>query len=127
MREKIREVRLSPYRKGLGLPSFTLRLFDTGLMKQGKCVVGYLLLMHPFGIRTYATQVILFEGEDFYCSPMHAIDSDECVKAIMGFLTLRLGYTDREYFEAYTEVQKVYRDQYAESLSVEVYNRFGED
>lgn len=69
---------------------------------------------------------LLFEGEDFGCSPMHAIDSDECVAAIMSFLTLRPGDTDREYFEDYTEAQLDYCSQHAEALASEVLNRFGE-
>ncbi len=48
---------------------------------------------------------ILFAGEDFACSPMHSIDSDECLKGILGFLTLRPGDTDKEYFSEYTEEQ----------------------
>lgn len=127
MREQIREVRLTPYRKGLGLPSFTLHLFDTGLMRGGKCAVGYTLVLHPGGLRSRGLEQVLFDGSDFYCSPLHAIDSDECVKALMGFLTLHIGDSDREYFEAYTPMQQAYRDEHAESLSMEVYQRFGED
>ena len=29
---------------------------------------------------------VLFEGEDFGCSPLHAIDSDEAAAGIMAFL-----------------------------------------
>jgi hypothetical protein len=69
--------------------------------------------------------VVLFEAEDFGCSPCHAIDGKECVAGLMGFLTLRKGDTDSEYFEAYTQAQLDFSEQYAESLRAEVYHRFG--
>lgn len=107
----MRTVRFRPYRKGMG-PTFTLKLYYLP--------VGYRLIMKG------KTVEILFEGEDFGCSPLHGIDSDDCVKSLMNFLTLRPGDTDAEYFANYTQVQKDYCDEHAEALSAEVYNRFGE-
>lgn len=72
-------------------------------------------------------ETVLFEGEDLGCSPMHAIDSDESVAALMGFLTLRPGDTDAEYFENYTPEQMEFCQQHAESLSCEVQARFGDE
>ncbi len=69
---------------------------------------------------------VLFEGEDFGCSPMHGIDSDATVAAIMAFLTLRPGDTDPEYFADYTPEQLAYCSEHAETLSCEVDCRFGE-
>jgi hypothetical protein len=69
---------------------------------------------------------VLFEGSDFHCSPLHAIDSNETVAALMGFLTLRKGDTDVEYFADYTPEQLGYSEEYAETLSCEVMARFGE-
>ena len=66
----------------------------------------------------------VFEGEDFSPSPLHAIDSDEAVAALMGFLTLRPGDTDREYFAEYTPEQLEFADQHAEALACEVGVRF---
>jgi hypothetical protein len=71
-------------------------------------------------------EVVLFEGEDFRCSPLHGQDSDEAVKSLMNFLTCRPGDTDAEYFAKYTELQLDYCSQHAEVLSCEVSNRFGE-
>lgn len=48
---------------------------------------------------------ILFSGSDFCCSPTHSIDSDEACIALLGFLCLRLGDTDKEYFENYADIQ----------------------
>lgn len=74
-----------------------LTLWDTNKTdRMGKCVLGYSL--------EYCGE-FLFRGEDFSCSPMVAIDSDEAVLAILGFLTLRPGDTDREYFDDYTKSQ----------------------
>ncbi len=69
---------------------------------------------------------VLFEGEDFCCAPSYAIDGDQCIASLMGFLTLRPGDTDREYFADYTPEQLEYCSHHAESLSCEVMNRFGE-
>ena len=121
MRDKIRTVHFRPYRKGMG-PSFTLTVFDTGqTIMQGKARLAYTLAMSENRHRT-----IIFEGDDFGCSPMHAIDSDAAVSGLMGFLTLRPGDTDAEYFEHYTEAQRRYCDQYAETLACEVMTRFEE-
>ena len=56
--------------------------------------------------------------EDFAGSPLHADDSDETLRALIGFLTLRPGDTDPEYFEHYTERQRQFCDQDAEALSI---------
>ena len=68
----------------------------------------------------------LFEGEDFGCSPLHAIDSDETIAALLGFLTLRPGDTDSEYFADYTPRQLEFCDQHAEALAWEAEVRFGQ-
>ena len=67
---------------------------------------------------------ILFAGSDFACSPMRAIDSDETIGALLGFLTLRPGDTDREYFENYTPEQMDFAQGDAEYLQLYVYERF---
>jgi len=61
---------------------------------------------------------VLFEGADFGCSPMHAIDSDECLRALLGFLTLKPGDTDDEYFSNYTKDQMAFAEGDAEELSL---------
>lgn len=107
----MRRVIFEPYRKG---PSFTLTMWEA---------VG--------GVRYRLTQReghkrrVLFEGSDFECSPRHAIDSDEAVRVLMNFLTLRPGDTDWEYFENYTDSQREFCDQRAEDLAREVMCRFG--
>lgn len=48
---------------------------------------------------------VIFDGGDFCGSPMHADDSDATVAALLGFLALRPGDTDRDYFDSYTPEQ----------------------
>lgn len=116
----IRVCEFSPYRKGCG-PKFRLRLWDTGRSDElGKQVLAYAL--HYTGDKNP-----IFAGEDFHCSPMVAIDSDSCVASLMAFLTLRPGDTDAEYFAHYTDRQREFCDQHAESLAGEVYARFERD
>jgi hypothetical protein len=69
----------------------------------------------------------LFEGQDFGCSPICATDSDATVECLMGFLTLKPGDTDREYFAGYTERQRDFCSEHAEALAIAVMDRFGED
>ena len=60
----------------------------------------------------------LFSGLDFGCSPMHGIDSEDAVRGILGFLTLRPGDTDAEWFEDYSPDQMAFAEGDAESLSM---------
>lgn len=139
MRDILRRVRLTPYRKGYG-PTFTLIMWVTNRTDwRGQTYIGYELRQHehsvPFGERwnlqaraklPHTRTTVLFTGEDFAGSPMHADDSDQCVASLLGFLTLRPGDTDREYFDNYTPAQLAYCDAHAETLGAEIYARFGE-
>lgn len=128
--DTLRVIRFRPYLKGQG-PVFRLKTWDTGRTGLGdKSLLGYRLSIGETKDQNVlgnpAVWTVLFEGEDFGCSPMHAIDSDETIAAIMGFLTLRPGDTDAEYFDDYTDQQREYCDQHAEALSCNVSDRFGE-
>jgi hypothetical protein len=73
---------------------FTLKLWDTHRTdRYGKSVLAYKL---------YDNGRVIFRGEDFHNSPLHAIDSLETVEGLLAFLTLRPGDTDPDYFESYT-------------------------
>lgn len=61
---------------------------------------------------------VVFEGEDFACSPMHAIDSPEAMAGILTFLSLGHGDTDENYFEHYTPKQREWMEMRAEDLSL---------
>lgn len=121
MDEPIRRARFTPYRKGMG-PTFALTLWDADDRPDGRYGLRYRLNMLE-GSKSET----LFEGSDFGCSPLNATDSDETVAALMGFLTLRPGDTDADYFDDYTDAQKEYCEQHAETLGCEVSCRFGEE
>ena len=58
----------------------------------------------------------LFTGADIGYSPMHAIDSDDCLRGIMGFLTTRPGDTDPEFLDDHTEEQLAWLDAHGEEM-----------
>jgi hypothetical protein len=89
---------------------FQLDLFDTGRC-DGR---GQTRLAYSFR----DGGKVIFEGEDFAGSPLHADDSDETVAALLSFLSLRPGDTDREYFERYTPEQMDWARQHGEELSL---------
>lgn len=107
MRDLLRRCYFRPYLKGRG-PTFRLDLGATnGTDWRGQTRLEYRLLQDG---------VEVFAGSDFSGSPMHADDSDDTVRCLMGFLTLRPGDTDSEYFENYTPEQLAFCDAHAEAL-----------
>jgi hypothetical protein len=97
---------------------FSLKMWDTHHTdSRGQTVIGYRLTSHGKGI--------IFEGEDFAGSPMHADDSDTTVRSLMNFLCLKLGDTDADYFAAYSASQMAFVNTYAEQLAMVVSERFG--
>ena len=119
-RDILRRCRFTPYRKGMG-PTFILVTWDLHKQVEGHSYIGYELSMHQ-----NKKKIILFQGHDFGNSPLHCIDSNASILSLMGFLTLRPGDTDEDYFQEYTQIQLDYCEQHAEYLSNEVTNRFGE-
>jgi hypothetical protein len=114
--DPMRTIRLRPYRDPAAA-RFTLRLYDTGRTgSDGKYVVRYTLTQH-LGKPGHATSTVIFDESRFRCSPLNAIDSDACVAAILGFVTLRPGDTDAEYFADYTDQQREFAAEHAESLA----------
>lgn len=76
---------------------------------------GQTRLAYWFGKRG---QEPVFVGSDFAGSPIHADDSDETLRGLLGFLTLRPGDTDSEYFEGYTADQLDFAETEAEYLAL---------
>lgn len=117
----LRDCRFRPYRVGVG-PTFRLQMWDArSTDNRGVTTIRYRLTMTEGGKRT-----VLFDAADYHGSPSHADDSDANVAGLMGFLTLRPGDTDQEYFDSYTPEQLAYAGSHAESLSFECMSRFGE-
>lgn len=75
---------------------------------------------HPIGYVLYAPDgEPIFSGEDFGCpTSVHAIDSDACLRGVLGFLTLRPGDTDPDYFMGYTPRQWAFATNEAEALAI---------
>jgi hypothetical protein len=121
--DHLRTVRFAPYAKGKG-PTFVLDTWDTNRYdRYGKVGIRYRLVMVTNGKRE-----CVFAGDDFWhplCAGA-AVDSASTITGLMGFLTLRPGDTDDEYFERYTTEQRAYAEQHAEYLGYEVESRFGE-
>ena len=81
---------------------FTLRRYDTHETDSlGKCRLAY---QFKDGRKT------IFAGNDFHCSPLHAIDSLATVYSLLGFLSVGEHDTDAEYFNNYTLEQIAWRD-----------------
>lgn len=87
----------------------TIELYATGRDRGGKSVLAYRLLQGS---------EVVFSGDDFCPSPLHADDSEESFAAIVGFLSLRPGDTDAEYFESYTERQLEFVSEYGDEMTL---------
>lgn len=127
--ETLREMIFRPYAGQLGdqdTPAFHLIMTTDGSVDERGCErVSYELralytIYPPRIIDATPHSDLLFAGNDFYGSPLHASDSDESTAALMSFLTARPGDTDEEYFENYTSEQIEYCEQHAEALNAEV-------
>lgn len=66
----------------------------------------------------------VFTGDDLR-SPVGDCSADSAARAALGFLTLRPGDTDAEYFDDYTPAQEAWRDTHAENLSIVLYTEDG--
>jgi hypothetical protein len=129
MNTPIRTVIFEPYVNG-EKPFFVLNIYNAHKQGEyGKRVLSYKLSMTISGrvsedvIRSPET-ITLFEGEDYQTH--HKDNSPELIEDLMGFLTLRPGDTDDEWFKDYTKEQLDYCDKYAEALACEVNVRFGD-
>jgi hypothetical protein len=109
--ELLRRVTFRPY--GKCRPFFTVCLYDR---------VSFDDRHYPYQLKRGGT--MLFEGADFGPAPMHCIDSDHAVEALMSFLTLRPGDTDEDYFKNYTPEQLAFCDEHAEALNACVQDWF---
>lgn len=73
----LRHVKFQP-REGV---IYTLCIYDVQGV-EGACAPP----QFPVGYEFRTVSKTLFAGVDFGCSPLHAIDSDACIYALMGFL-----------------------------------------
>jgi hypothetical protein len=61
---------------------------------------------------------LLFNGDDVGLPPSQTSDGDDSLRSVLGWLTLRPGDTDDEYFEKYTPEQMAFAEGDAEMLSI---------
>jgi hypothetical protein len=62
--------------------------------------------------------VTLFSQENFGIPPGHPIDSDKSLRDVIGWLTMKPGDTDADYFKDYTPAQMAFAEGDAEMLSM---------
>lgn len=106
----LRDVRL--------LDGYRLRTFDTNKKEPGTYGHSYLayIFQAPGGR-------VLFKGADYGVSAFTPIDADETLVSLLGFLTLKPGDTDQEYFAKYTPEQLDWcQSSDAEELALLVYD-----
>ena len=77
----------------------TYERFETGQSKLGYCFYLPRTRVNP-----------LFHGNDFGCPPHLCHDSLHAALLLMGFLTLRPGDTDDDYFADYTKSQRAWAE-----------------
>ena len=107
--------RIGPYEMRFAYLSFDLNLDNHRLQiwethytsRVNKQLLGYRL--------TAPEGDVIFEGDDFSCGS--GVVTDEHVRSLISFLTLRPGDTDAEYFYGYTERQWAFVENEAEALS----------
>ena len=94
---------------------FTLTLYDRHKWDEyGKSILGY---------KFFCNKELIFSGNDFHNSPLHAIDSDSAIYGLLGFLSCKPGDTDQEYFDDYTERQLQFANSFdCEELQLMVYD-----
>lgn len=73
---------------------------------------------HRMGYRFWHGTEMVFTGDDYAVPAHHAVDSDDAVRGLLGFLSLRPGDTDAEYFDSYTRRQRQWADQHGEELAL---------
>lgn len=93
----LRRVEFTP-----GHGTYVLDVWEHGVRSDGRTLLGYRFTLDGDP---------LFEGVDFSPGASMAIDSDEAIGGLLGFLTLGEHDTDEEYFEGYTAAQLAWRDE----------------
>ena len=66
---------------------------------------------------------LIFEGYDYQPSPLIDPYSEDSVYGLLGFLSLKIGDTDSDYFKHYTKLQFEWLDQYADEIQMILYDK----
>jgi hypothetical protein len=70
----------------------------------------------PIGYRFFHNGQLIFQSDDITVPPDQSLDGDQTVRGVLGFLALRPGNVEPDYFAGYTPSQPAWRDQHAEDL-----------
>jgi hypothetical protein len=107
-----------------GENKFTISLFDLHASNESHHFLGYSLGWK--NEKLFGPDIVYpFVGSNFGCPKTTPIDSNQCLKSLCLFLSLRPGEVDSEYFENYTESQIHFLD-YAEEFGIAAEAIFGE-
>jgi hypothetical protein len=112
-----------------GNADYRLDLWDTGRTDPyGKATLRYaLVLITP----PVDSRIVIFEGEDFHPSPLHAIDSDEVAGALLSFFAAygeSINYSgDDADVPAFTPRQREALAAHCEVLTMWSYSLEGEE
>lgn len=118
--ELLRHIQFVPYIDGL--PTFVLKMYDTGKTDNrgtahfgGRSVLAYEFFQcEPETDK----ETLVLSGDEWCPSPMCSIDGNDSVRGLMGFICLKPGDTDDEYFENYNEDQLEFANNHGEMLSL---------
>ncbi len=93
--------------------SFRLELYDTGRTdRRGGSRLAYRFSDSRMGAEP------IFVGDDFFASPIDAIDGAATIAAVLVFLSLRPGDAGAEALAGYSERQTEWMELYAEDLGL---------
>jgi hypothetical protein len=117
--EPVRVARFRPYTGDQG--EGTLILWDGNARDEaGRYCVQFRLLWSTMPEPLFDVDAGPFHGHV-------SVDGDKAIVGVMGFLCLKPGDTDPDYFDKYTPAQLEWAETHAESVSCEVMARYGED
>jgi hypothetical protein len=95
----------------LGESGYVLFLWNTGRTNWiGQSCLGY-VFWEPL-----PKKKPLFSGNDYFIGCFTCIDSEESLRGLVSFLSLRPGDTDDEYFKNYTDYQRQWAINHADDI-----------
>ena len=88
---------------------YKLKVWDA----ESRCDTGQRKIAYQF---ISPNNKVLFKGADCGVAPSNPIDSDDALRGLISFLTLKPGDTDSDYFKDYTKAQLAFAQTKAEDL-----------
>ena len=111
-------------------PEFLLLLYSSFIKNSSptEYTVGYTLAIRYVSKECNNSLIneVIFCSSNINIPTWYSITSDYAVKTVIGWLTLKPGDTDEEYFSSYTPEQLEFCKKHAENLVIEVETLFGD-